>query len=122
MFCPNCRAEYREGITTCADCGVPLVTELETSPTLKVGRKVDDLVTVLSTPDEATALVARSLLEAAGIPCFVRNDQLQDFIGLGRIGGYNIAVGPMAIQVGAEDAEAAREILREAELGPEANS
>lgn len=25
MFCPNCRAEYREGYTRCSDCGVWLV-------------------------------------------------------------------------------------------------
>lgn len=25
MWCPNCRNEYREGITECADCHVPLV-------------------------------------------------------------------------------------------------
>jgi len=99
---------------------VPLVAELVPLPTRTVGRNGGDLVTVLSTPDEARALVARSLLDAAGIPCYVRNDQLQDFIGLGRIGGYNIAVGPMVIQVGAADAEAASTILREAELGPEA--
>ncbi|MEO7794287.1 MAG: hypothetical protein ABIV06_05885 [Thermoanaerobaculia bacterium] len=28
MICPNCRAEYREGFTTCADCEIPLVQEL----------------------------------------------------------------------------------------------
>lgn len=33
-WCPKCRNEYVEGITTCADCGVELVAELpeETSP------------------------------------------------------------------------------------------
>ena len=25
MICPECSAEYRDGFTTCADCGVPLV-------------------------------------------------------------------------------------------------
>ena len=28
MFCPECETEYREGFTTCADCGVVLVAEL----------------------------------------------------------------------------------------------
>ena len=27
-WCPNCKNEYREGITECADCGVELVDEL----------------------------------------------------------------------------------------------
>lgn len=28
MFCPQCRAEYRQGIAECADCQVPLVASL----------------------------------------------------------------------------------------------
>ena len=28
MWCPKCRAEYREGVTACAECGVPLVKTL----------------------------------------------------------------------------------------------
>jgi hypothetical protein len=28
MFCPKCKAEYREGFKECSDCGVPLVRNL----------------------------------------------------------------------------------------------
>ncbi len=28
MFCPNCRAEYREGFSRCSDCGIELVEVL----------------------------------------------------------------------------------------------
>ncbi len=112
MFCPNCHGEYREGITTCAHCGVSLVAELEPVP----DQNRSNLVAVLSTPDEATILFARSLLDYARISYFVRNDQLQDWIGWGRFGGYNIVVGPMVIVVREDDAEAAIAILRDAQL------
>jgi len=29
MFCPNCKDEYDEGIEICAECGIPLVHDLE---------------------------------------------------------------------------------------------
>ncbi|HEY6128400.1 MAG TPA: hypothetical protein VIW23_09485 [Candidatus Acidoferrum sp.] len=29
MICPQCKAEYRQGFTVCADCGVPLVESAE---------------------------------------------------------------------------------------------
>ena len=29
MFCPRCKAEYREGFSTCADCQISLVEDLE---------------------------------------------------------------------------------------------
>jgi hypothetical protein len=31
MICPQCRAEYRQGFTVCADCDVPLVPQYDTS-------------------------------------------------------------------------------------------
>ncbi|HZS45871.1 MAG TPA: DUF2007 domain-containing protein [Blastocatellia bacterium] len=34
MYCPNCEAEYQSGITTCKDCGIPLVEKLTPSTTI----------------------------------------------------------------------------------------
>jgi hypothetical protein len=31
MICPNCKVEYREGFTKCADCDVALVDTLDSS-------------------------------------------------------------------------------------------
>jgi hypothetical protein len=36
MICPQCRAEYRQGFTICADCDVPLLPEYDTSALLAV--------------------------------------------------------------------------------------
>lgn len=30
MWCPTCRSEYRDGVTTCADCGASLVASAVT--------------------------------------------------------------------------------------------
>lgn len=35
MYCPKCRAGYREGFNTCADCNVSLVTALPPLPSKK---------------------------------------------------------------------------------------
>jgi hypothetical protein len=32
MYCPKCRAEYREGFLECSDCDVDLVEKLERIP------------------------------------------------------------------------------------------
>src|SRR5258708_14578457 len=37
MICPQCKAEYRPGFAVCADCDVPLVAQLPTSPSGPAG-------------------------------------------------------------------------------------
>jgi hypothetical protein len=39
-WCPNCGAEYREGVDTCADCGVALVDEPPAAPAEDEGTEV----------------------------------------------------------------------------------
>lgn len=90
MYCPQCRSEYRTGITTCATCGVPLVDtlpELETleasettkpigvtnlhgvGRTVEVAGKVIDLMRVF-TYDEAVDL--KTALNDGGIPAAMK--------------------------------------------------
>ena len=110
MFCPRCGDEYRPGFTRCTDCDVDLVEK----PPAKIEEAEPlELVTVLETGDQSMIAVARSVLEAADIPCIARNEKLQNLFGWGTIGtGYNVAMGPIRLQVLREDVEVARELLR----------
>lgn len=108
MFCPACGTEYREGFTKCADCDVDLVAEPPPEPSFQKA------TTVLETSDQALLLVAKGLLESAGIPFSAVGERAQDLFGFGRIGaGFNVAVGPVRIQVPEENAEEALALLED---------
>ena len=127
MFCPNCHAEYIAGFTRCADCDVPLVEELPQRPRRErsplppdsprpAGPPCDhlELVTVLASGDPGLMAIAKSLLQSADIPFLVQGEGVQDLFGVGRIGsGFNLVTGPARLQVGADDAPDARELLAE---------
>lgn len=70
-----------------------------------------ELVCVLATGDAGLIAVAKSLLEGDEIDYFVKGDGLQDLFGLGRISGFNYAMGPAEFWVREEDADRARELL-----------
>jgi hypothetical protein len=38
MFCPLCKAEFRQGFTTCSDCHISLVATQEEANAVAVGR------------------------------------------------------------------------------------
>ncbi|HOV72744.1 MAG TPA: DUF2007 domain-containing protein [Candidatus Hydrogenedentes bacterium] len=101
MFCPNCRIEYEEGLDRCGECDAALVAELppEDEP------EYVEWVTVLTTNREDEAMVAESVLGAAGIECNVQGRTLRVLVPM--------PAGPIQIEVRAEDAEAALELLSE---------
>jgi hypothetical protein len=91
MFCPNCRAEYKEGITHCADCKAELVDSLP--------EPEDELeyIKVLQTLNEGDIALIKSIWDGAeidynvygenfnvigpvsvGARFFVRKDQAED--------------------------------------------
>lgn len=119
MICPECGAEYRPGIETCADCGVPLTAE----PPAEPEHPEPDLVTLTEISEPSLLPVVVSLLEAAGIEPVVEGDEI---MGLWPVGqavagwtgwGRGLSV---VIRVPAERAEEARALLSEVETQAEA--
>ena len=115
MFCPQCRVEYREGFTECSDCGVPLVPELLPEPQPSPQPKRDlDLVTVFETVNPVITALVKSMLEQAEIPYLVKGEAFRELYGGGRSGSaFHPFAGPSCIQVPREDADKARDLLRE---------
>ena len=56
-FCPECRAEYRKGFTTCANCDVELVEEMD------LPEVMSDAEIIASMTEEELISVARGTLE-----------------------------------------------------------
>ncbi len=102
MFCPQCRTEYRPGIARCPECGVDLVEQL---PQGHDEAEWVEFVPVLESTDETRLEVARSLLDAEGIPCLVQAEE----------GQAVIPAGPVRLCVRPEDEEAALALLEHLE-------
>lgn len=69
MYCPSCRAEFREGFTHCADCNVDLV---ETLPEEKEKPGYVELAMVFT---EGEIAVIKSRLDHAGIDYYFHGEQ-----------------------------------------------
>jgi hypothetical protein len=105
MFCPECKAEYVEGVYLCPDCRVPLATEPTPEPTTEYV----ELVTVFITGNPVVLAMAKSVLESAEIRCYVKGAVLQDLF----------RIGTAHLQVGRHDEERAVRLLRENNFSPE---
>jgi hypothetical protein len=70
MFCPNCKAEYIDGISECADCHVPLV---QTLPDERQGKAVE-WEPLVSSPNMGDLALIKSLLQSEGILYWVQGE------------------------------------------------
>ena len=103
---------------TCADCGIPLVASLPAAFTAAAEQQEPVCVGKFSFPHEAE--VARTLLEAEGIECFIENGYTVNANWL-----WSNAVGGVRVMVKPSDEENAKLLLAEpnaaacSEPGPE---
>ena len=72
------------------------------------------LVPIFQTADAALIALAKSLLDGEGIDYLVRGEGVQDLFGAGRFGsGFNPITGAPVFIVRADDAQRARELLKD---------
>ena len=109
MFCPECRAEYRDEIESCPDCEVQLVAALPPED------PDADLVPVFETADVSLLPVVKSLLASAEIPCVVQGEEALSVLPVGRWGaGISQSGRGLAATIRVEKGRArdAEELLR----------
>ena len=100
MFCPKCGSEFEGGYTRCAECDTDLVEALPTDE-----EEYTELVTVFEGDAEAAAVV-RGKLESAGVAAWIEGDATRSVFP---------NLSPVAVQVQAEDADAACQALADVE-------
>ena len=104
MFCPQCRSEYVEGITECAECQVSLVEELP----LEEIPEYDELVVIRTYVTDDEIELAKSLLAANGIEAMIASDTAA---GLAFAGGARLLVHK-------DDMEKAETVFNDLESSP----
>lgn len=82
-YCPDCRAEYVEGITECPECEVPLVPSLPPE---------EEMVPIYSSTDLLEAELVKQTLAAEGIEGMVLSHEDRAFPVRGALGGYQVTV------------------------------
>ena len=102
MFCPKCKAEYREGFTECADCNIPLVADLQEAPEQPPGEY--DYVEVLTASNQDDIATFKLILESAEIPYVVHGDYISTTVSSGL---------PVRFLVPEESVDEAKETLKD---------
>lgn len=107
MFCPRCKAEYKKGISRCAECDIDLVFELPAEPDQTP--EYVDWVNLISFADKYEADLAQGLLEANDIEAVTMSDDC------GSAYPSMTYVQGIRLMVKKEDVNFAKEVLLDAE-------
>ena len=103
MFCPKCRAEYREGFHTCSDCNIELVDELPPIPE----PEFVNFVEILGTYNPADVVFLKSLLESEGIQYFFKGEHFMYMRPL---------ADPVRLMVRQDQVDEAKELVKDVKL------
>jgi len=110
MFCPECSSEYREGFTTCSDCGVALVEHLGGQAS-----EIEDAglvpLTDAGSPDQVGQLLDR--LEKAKVPYVIQAGTAMPLLAGQELNGGEPFPWEARIWVTAALSERAERILRD---------
>jgi hypothetical protein len=109
MYCPKCRTQYQKGITTCADCEVPLVPQLPPEPPPPQAPGYVNFINLHSPQNESELSLIKSILDSESISYFVRNDNFGSLEVGPHIGLFNAKM----IQVQDDQYEKAKELLND---------
>lgn len=108
MICPNCEAEYVEGIITCADCGTALIPNDQFVKNPDEVISLEDWVVVYSTQDIIEAEMLKSNLSGAGINAFIFSKEDRMRLNLSYVGS-----APIKLFVRVENYDDAMQIINQ---------
>ncbi len=103
MYCPKCRAEYRAGFTTCSDCHIELVDELQDEEV----QEFQDYEEIIFTNNPGDTALLKSLLDAENIQYFTQGEHIAPY--------YYHAL-PVRFYVLKDQVAEAREIIKDLDL------
>jgi hypothetical protein len=106
MFCPKCKAEYNEGVRSCADCGVALVDVIPPKPK-KPSEPDLEYVSILETFNWSDIAMIESVLEGSGIDYFIHGEPSLAVVQY---------VEPVTVLVVKEQADEAKALLKDLDL------
>ncbi|MCF7793255.1 MAG: DUF2007 domain-containing protein [Candidatus Cloacimonetes bacterium] len=106
MFCPKCKAEYKQGITHCPECDVDLVDVILPDENV-------EFVKVFESADPGLTAIIKSVLEDSGIQYFVNGENMQSILGAKFEFAMGADIGNAVFLVSKEDEETVRELLKE---------